>query len=82
MKTSQARLPAGKTATEMLDLYFLEARMHLLETAAMLDRVERARGSEKTKKDPRVRKLLAGARLLADGQPERAERFQRLFSIE
>ncbi len=79
---ASALLPSGKSARELLDMYFLDARMHLLETAAMLDRLERARGFEDIKGDPRLRKLLEAAKLLADGQPERAERFQRLFSVE
>ncbi|MFH1024717.1 MAG: hypothetical protein V1809_15145 [Planctomycetota bacterium] len=79
MKT---RLPSGRTAGELLDMYFLEARMHLLETASILDRVARARGGKAVVRDPRVKKLLAGARLLSDGRPDRAERFQRLFSAD
>jgi hypothetical protein len=77
-----AQLPSGKNAGELLDMYFLDARMHLLETAAMLDRLERARGFAQVKGDPRLGKLVAAAKLLADGRPERAERFQRLFSVE
>ena len=77
-----AKLPSGKTAGELLNMYFLDARMHLLETAAMLDRLERARGFEEIKGDPRLGKLVEAARLLADGNPERAERFQRLFSVD
>ncbi len=77
-----ARLPAGKTAPELLDMYFLDARMHLLETAAMLDRLERARNFDEIEADPRLGKLREAALLLADGHPERAERFQRLFSVE
>ena len=82
MKRVAAGLPPRKTAAELLDMYFLDARMHLLETAAILDRLARARGWEKVARDPRLKKLRAAARLLADGRPERAERFQRLFSIE
>jgi hypothetical protein len=82
MPAKPAKLPSGKSAAELLDMYFLDARMHLLETAAMLDRLERARGHEKVRDDPRLKKLVEAARLLADGKPERAERFQRLFSVE
>jgi hypothetical protein len=80
MKHSTAKLMSGKTAAELLDMYFLDARMHLLETAAILDRLDRAAGATKVRRDKRLANLLAGARLLADGRPERAERFQRLFS--
>ncbi len=46
MPSKPARLPSGKSAPELLDMYFLEARMHLLETAAFLDRLARARDVE------------------------------------
>ena len=82
MPARPAKLHSGKSAGELLDMYFLDARMHLLETAATLDRLERARGFEQVKDDPRLKKLLAAAKLIADGKPERAERFQRLFSVE
>lgn len=75
-------LPPPKDAAELLDMYFLDARMHLLEAAAALDRIGRGAGARRALKDPRLGKLLAGARLLADGRPERAERFLRLLSGE
>jgi hypothetical protein len=78
----QAELPSGKTAGELLDMYYLQARMHLLETAAVLDRVERHPGFEEVRDDPRLKRLKDAARLLVDGRPERAERFQKLFSVE
>jgi len=78
----KAKLPSGKTARELLDMYYLDARMHLLETAAMLDRIERHPGFDQVRKDPRLARLTDAARLLVDGQPERAERFQKLFSVE
>jgi hypothetical protein len=78
----KARLPSGKSAGELLDMYYLQARMHLLETAAVLDRIERHPGFEEVKDDPRLGRLQDAARLLVDGKPERAERFQKLFSVE
>lgn len=68
------------TARELLDLYYLDARCHLLETAAILDRIERARGGDQALKDERVRKLLDACRLLRETSGNRAERFLRLFS--
>lgn len=35
-------LEPPKTGKELLDIYFLDARSHLLETAALLDRLELA----------------------------------------
>jgi hypothetical protein len=78
----EAKLPSGKTAEQLLDMYYLQARMHLLETAAVLDRLERHPGFDEVKSDPRLLRLQDAARLLVDGQPERAERFQKLFSVE
>ncbi len=78
----QATLPSGKTAKELLDMYYLQARMHLLETAAVLDRLERHPGFDEVKDDQRLLRLQDAARLLVDGQGERAERFQKLFSVE
>ncbi len=78
----KASLPSGKSAGELLDMYYLQARMHLLETAAILDRIERHPGSGEVKDDPRLKRIEAAARLLVDGQPERAERFQKLFSVK
>ncbi len=78
----KARLPSGKSAGELLDMYYLQARMHLLETAAIFDRIERHPGSGEVKDDARLKRLQDAARLLVDGKPERAERFQKLFSVE
>ena len=78
----KAKLPSGKSAQELLDMYYLQARMHLLETAAILDRIERHPGFAEVKSDPRLARIEGAARLLVDGEPERAERFQRLFSVE
>ena len=80
MSAMQAKLSPGRTAGELLDMYYLEARMYLLETASILDRIERAKHSKDALADPRTEKLVKGARLVADGGPERAENFQRLFS--
>ncbi len=63
MPSEPAVLPSGKSAIELLDMYFLDARMHLLETAAFFDRVARGRDAGKAMKDPRIRKLLAAARI-------------------
>jgi hypothetical protein len=48
----------------------------------MLDRLERHPGFDEVRRDPRLLRLIEALQLLADGQPERAERFQQLFSRE
>lgn len=66
-----------KTANELLDLYYLEMRQHLLELAAARDRIERAGGTA----DPRLAQLLAAAAAVLDTQPEHARRFQEALSV-
>lgn len=74
------RLRSPKTAQELIDMYFLDARSHLLETAAFLDRVERAADGGPAQEDPRIQKLLAALTLLSKASGNRAEQFQLLFS--
>jgi len=73
-------LGSPKTAGELLDIYFLDIRCALLETAAALDRMERADNWEQTRNDPRVQKLLQACDLIKESTVNRAERFLRLFS--
>ena len=73
-------LGSPKTASELLDIYFLDIRCALLETAAALDRMERADNWEQTRNGPRVQKLLQACDLIKDSTGNRAERFLMLFS--
>lgn len=71
----------GKPAAELLELYALDLRYHLLEAAAILDRIQRAEGYEAIAVDPRLAKPRAALSILADGEhPDRAERYLKLFS--
>ena len=47
-------LGARKSAAELLDMYYLDMRSALLETAAALDRIQRANGAEAIFADPRI----------------------------
>lgn len=69
-----------KTAGELLDLYWLDARSHLLETAAILDRIERADGGRDAMADPRVRLLKDACAIMTQETHNRAEHFLRHFS--
>jgi hypothetical protein len=57
------------TRQQVLDLYFLDARHKLLEIAAFLDRVERARGSD----DFRIKHFRKAARQLHGRKRHRAK---------
>lgn len=79
-RTSGGALGSPKSAPELVNLYFLDMRSALLETAAALDRIERARDGDAAFTDPRMLKLLEAAKLLHSAQHNRAEQFQILFS--
>ncbi|HVS40081.1 MAG TPA: hypothetical protein VMS17_31270 [Gemmataceae bacterium] len=76
MKTEP--LPAAK----VLDSYFLEARSKLLDLAAILDRIDRGAGASAAAKDPRLAKVWQALEVLHDATEGRAERIQRIFSLE
>ena len=61
----------------LAQLYALELRSHLLESAAILDRLEAAGGSQ----DPRWQAVVAAAAIIVDGRPDRARRFQEKLSL-
>ncbi|MCX7935625.1 MAG: hypothetical protein N3A66_10255 [Planctomycetota bacterium] len=69
-----------RTAAELLDMTFLELRSHLLETAAGLDRIERAKGGREIFRDPRLQKICRALNILKARGANRAERFLHLFS--
>jgi len=73
-------LISPKGATELLDLYFLEIRSHLLEAAAGVDRIERAPDGEKAMKDPRMECLMKALPIMTKPGAQRAPQFLELFS--
>jgi hypothetical protein len=75
-------MSSPKTARELLDREFLEIRARLLETAASLDRIERADSSDLDPHDERLGLLRRGLEILLEDGFHRAERIQLLFSDE
>lgn len=69
-------------AAQALDSYFLEARSKLLDLAAILDRVGRGQGSDAAEQDPRLARVRQALHVLLDGKAARAERIQKVFSLE
>jgi hypothetical protein len=71
-------------ADQLLDRHFLEVRARLLDIAAMLDRIERAKSDNAN--DDRLQQLKAGLEILLSEQnhetPNRAERIQHHFSLD
>ena len=79
--TASKRGPGSpRSAPELLDLFFLDMRCALLETAAALDRIERAADGARAFDDPRMLKIKEALSLLASASGNRAEQFLRLFS--
>lgn len=79
-KLKKKGLGLPRSSKELLDMYFLEARAHLLEAAAILDRIERGPQGTETFADPKLQKLLQACDILKNERVNRAEKFLLLFS--
>ena len=73
-------LRSPKTAEELLEIYFLDMRSALLETAAALDRIQRSENGGKMMDDPRVLKLNGAFEILKSGKPDKVEQILHLLS--
>jgi hypothetical protein len=71
-------LPADRA----LDSYFLDARSRLLDVAAMLDRINRGLPDNELANDPRLAKIQQALEVLHDLSGGRAERIQKIFSLD
>lgn len=76
----QSMLPPVKNAGELLDLFYLDMRSAILETAAAFDRLQRAENQDAVMRDRRVERLRAACRIASGDAPDRAERILNLFS--
>jgi hypothetical protein len=73
-------MPSPLNAHDVLGREFLEIRAKLLEVAAALDRLDRAEGD--LAGDLRIDRIQRGIACLAEEAPDRAERLQRIFSLD
>ncbi len=69
-------------ADKLLEMYYLDMRSALLETAAGMDRIARAPGFDEVTIDPRLLRLRKAAALLTQPENDRVVQFQLLFSEE
>jgi hypothetical protein len=67
------------TQRELIAEYFMEHRVQVLELAAFLDRLDRAREIDAAD-DFRLRSLRAALAILVDGRDDRVQRVQMIFS--
>jgi hypothetical protein len=71
---------SASTASQLLDCEFLDGRALLLQLAALLDRLDRARGS--LDHDSRRQAIQRALDVLTQNASNRAEQIQLLFSRE
>ena len=71
-----------RDAAEVLNRDFLDTRCRILDVAAALDRLDRARGRAGEPPDRRLAQLRQALEALLEPGPGRAETIQRLFSLE
>ncbi|HKI37485.1 MAG TPA: hypothetical protein VKA46_36860 [Gemmataceae bacterium] len=74
--------PTPLAANKALDSYFLDARARLLDLAAVLDRISRGTGAAGVADDPRLAKIRQALEVLGDESGGRAERIQKIFSLD
>ncbi|MDQ4041860.1 MAG: hypothetical protein M3141_08945 [Actinomycetota bacterium] len=67
------------TQRELIDEYFMEHRVKVLDLAAFLDRLERARELD-AENDFRLRSVRDALGVLSDGSGDRVQRVQMIFS--
>ena len=67
------------TQQQVIDQYFLEHRAKLIDIAAFLDRIDRARPSEATE-DFRVKAMEQALTVLTDSEGDRARRVLEVLS--
>ena len=67
------------TQRELIAEYFMEHRVQVLELAAFLDRLDRAREID-ADDDFRLRSIRAALAVLVDGDGDRVQRVQMIFS--
>lgn len=70
------------TAPQALERHFLEARCRILDVAAILDRIGRGTGASGVDGDPRLDRIRQALEVLQDPSGGRAERIQKIFSLD
>jgi hypothetical protein len=67
------------TQRELIDEYFMEERVKVIDLAAFLDRIDRAREHD-AEGDFRLRSIRDALKVLADEHSGRVQRVQMIFS--
>ncbi len=70
----------NKTASGILDVYFIENRAKMLDIASFLDRIDRYEGAGAARADFRYQAFTRALKLLAEKKSDRTKALQMLFS--
>ena len=68
------------TATQVLDLYFIENRSRVLDIASFLDRIDRYPGADEARADYRYQAFVKTLRILVESSGERTKAIQLALS--
>jgi len=80
MNKRRKGLKPQKSGQVLIEMYYLEARSHLLETAAILDRIERAAEHGEALEAQKIQVLYKACELLPRRGEARAEKMLMLLS--
>lgn len=75
-------MSSPKSASELLNMFYLDMRSALVETAATFDRIERAEGGEAAMNDPRVDAMRMACHEILSEEPGRVRRILEGLSME
>lgn len=81
MHKTRKGLKPPKSGEALMDMYYLEARSHLLETAAILDRIERAAAGGGALEAQKMQELFQACEILPMRGEPRAEKMLMLLSL-
>lgn len=73
-------ITAVQTAPEVFDQTFLLIRARILEIAASLDRIDRAKSADTVRSDSRFEQIRQGLNVLLSSSDQRAAQIQEIFS--
>src|SRR5688572_19873001 len=77
---AKVKLVNHMTRSRVIEAYFMEHRAKLIDIAAFLDRIDRAKDDSGGAADFRLAPFHDALKILSDGRPHRARRVLELFS--
>jgi hypothetical protein len=81
MNKTRKGLKPQKSGPALMDMYYLEARSHLIETAAILDRIERAAEGAEALETEKIQRLYQACEMLPRRGEARTEKLLLHLSV-